>query len=206
MDQTLLLVYQIAVLIFSVVIHEVSHGLIASKLGDPTAKELGRLSLNPLKHLDPVGSFLVPLMTSLLGGFVFGWAKPVPYNPYNLKNQKYGPATVAVAGPAANFVIALFFGLTIRFLPDLSHFTLLSLSVIVFINILLGVFNLLPVPPLDGSKVAAAFLPYRYERWLLKLEQWGLFLVIIFVFFLFPLIFPIIPYLFKLITGLPFVF
>ncbi len=203
MDQTLLLIFQLAILIMSVVVHEVSHGLMANRLGDPTAKQMGRLTFNPLSHLDFMGSFLVPLITSLGGGFIFGWAKPVPYNPYNLKNQKWGPALVAGVGPFSNFVVALVFGLTLRFgqtyLPDPA---LLAMSLIIYINILLGIFNLVPIPPLDGSKILAAFLPYRYERYLLALERWGMILVLAFVFFIFPLISPIVPILFRVITGL----
>ena len=205
MDQSLLLVFNLAVLIVSVVAHEVSHGLAANKLGDPTARDLGRLSFNPLKHLDFTGSFLVPLISYFAGGFIFGWAKPVPYNPYNLKNQKWGPAAVAAAGPISNFIIALIFGLALR-LASLPAAAGLGLSLIIYINILLGVFNLVPIPPLDGSKILAAVLPYRYERQLVALERWGMFLVIIFIFFLFPLIVPIIPVIFRLITGSPLSF
>ena len=206
MDQSLLLVFNLAVLIVSVVAHEVSHGLAANKLGDPTARDLGRLSFNPLKHLDFTGSFLVPLISYLAGGFIFGWAKPVPYNPYNLKNQKWGPAAVAAAGPLSNFIIALVFGLGLRFISVVPPAAALAVGVIIYINILLGVFNLIPIPPLDGSKILAAVLPYRYERQLAMLERYGMFLVILFIFFLFPLIAPIIPLLFKLITGVPFLF
>lgn len=206
MDQSIILIFNLAVLIMSVVVHEVSHGLVANKLGDPTARDLGRLSFNPIKHLDFMGSFLVPLLSYSLGGFIFGWAKPVPYNPYNLKNQKWGPALVAAAGPVSNFIIAVFFGLILRFVSGMPLATVLALSLIVYINILLGVFNLIPIPPLDGSKILAGFLPYRYERQFLVLERHGLFLVVIFIFFLFPLIIPIFPFFFKLITGFPFIF
>src|SRR3989344_2944164 len=107
METAITIVFQLIILIFSVVIHEVSHGFAANALGDPTAKYAGRLTLNPLKHLDPVGSFIIPLASFLLGGFIVGWAKPVPYNPYNLKvkNQDFGSAVVGVAGPAANIAI-----------------------------------------------------------------------------------------------------
>src|SRR3989344_2707260 len=181
----------------SVVVHEVSHGLKANKLGDPTAKSLGRLSFNPLKHLDFMGSFLVPLLSYIGGGFVFGWAKPVPYNPYNIKNQKWGPAMVAGIGPVSNFAIALVFGMALRFIPAIPAETALAISLIVYINILLGLFNLVPIPPLDGSKILAAVLPYKYERQLNSLERYGFFLVLLFVFFIFPLITPIIPVIFR---------
>ncbi len=200
------MIFSLAVLILSVVVHEVSHGLMANKLGDSTAKEMGRLSLNPIKHLDFMGSFLVPLVSYSLGGFIFGWAKPVPFNPYNLKNQKWGPGLVALAGPASNLAVALVFGLGLRFIPGLTPATVLASSAVVYINILLAIFNLVPLPPLDGSKILAGFLPYRYERQFLMLERYGFLLVLIFIFFLFPLISPIFPALFRLITGFPMVF
>jgi Zn-dependent protease len=107
-------IFSIAVLIMSVVVHEVSHGYAAERLGDPTARLQGRLTLNPLSHLDPVGSFLVPFLTYATTGVAFGWAKPVPYNPYNLRNQKWGEAIVAAAGPISNLIIAFLFGMLIR--------------------------------------------------------------------------------------------
>lgn len=206
MDQTVLLVFNLAVLIMSVVVHEVSHGLMANKLGDPTARDLGRLSFNPLKHLDFMGSFLVPLISYIGGGFIFGWAKPVPYNPYNLKNQKWGPALVAVVGPISNFALALVFGLALRFIPAMPASAVLAVSLIIYINILLGVFNLVPIPPLDGSRLLSAILPYRYERQFAVLERYGMFLVLIFIFFLFPLMIPIVPFIFRLMTGFPLFF
>src|SRR3989344_5802398 len=146
-------VFSIAILIMSVVIHEVSHGYAAYFQGDKTAEYQGRLTLNPLMHLDIWGSLLVPIISYSLGGFIIGWAKPVPYNPYNLRNQRWGEAIVAVAGPASNIVMATIFGLLIRFtgvaLPE-SFIQIAATAV--FINILLAIFNLVPVPPLDGSK------------------------------------------------------
>src|SRR3989338_6814886 len=114
MDPAIFIIF-IIILILSVIIHEVSHGYVANMLGDPTAKLAGRLTLNPISHLDPVGSFLVPVLMYVSTGFMFGWAKPVPYNPYNLRNQRWGTALVGVAGVAANFLLAIVFGLTIRF-------------------------------------------------------------------------------------------
>src|SRR3989338_8695812 len=165
-------VFYILILLFSVVIHEVSHGLAALALGDSTAKYLGRLTLNPIKHLDFFGSLVVPVITSL-AGIPFGWAKPVPYNPYNLRDQKYGPAIVGAVGPLSNIAIAVVFGLMLRFLPffvatagsDTAVSVLQGFGeiflVIVRVNLLLAVFNLVPIPPLDGSKLLFAVLPYR---------------------------------------------
>ena len=203
MDQIVALVFNLTILIVSVIVHEVAHGLAANSLGDTTAKDMGRLSLNPVKHLDFMGSFLMPLISYSLGGFVFGWAKPVPYNPYNLKNQITGPAVVAVAGPASNFMIAIILGLVLRFWTGLPFNAVAAVSTIVYLNLVLGVFNLVPVPPLDGSRILAAILPYRYEIWLHKMERMGFALVLVFILFVFPLVAPILPRLFNLITGFP---
>src|SRR4030042_5789406 len=190
----------ILILLFSVVIHEVSHGFAANQLGDPTAKYAGRLTLNPIKHLDLFGSIIFPLILIIMskltgGGFIFGWAKPVPYNPLNLKNKKWGPAIVAAAGPGSNLIIALVFGLSIRFLPTASSIYFANLayifSIIVWINALLAIFNLIPIPPLDGSKILFAALPYKYQQLSLRVERYGLILVLFFVFFLFRFIVPI---------------
>jgi len=203
-------IFLIIILLFSIVIHEVSHGAMANYLGDPTAKNAGRLTLNPLKHLDPIGSVIVPifliLMTKLTGGgIIFGWAKPVPINPYNFRDQKYGSAKVALAGPASNLAIALVFGLALRFLPVLAGFQGLYLmfSFIVYINILLAVFNLLPVPPLDGSHILFTFLPQKMENVRIFLSQFGLFVLLFIIFFLFPWIILIINWIFALIVGAP---
>ncbi len=154
------------VLILSIVLHEIAHGYAAFKLGDPTAKLQGRLSLNPIVHIDPLMSIIVPGMLFLSGSsFLFGAAKPVPYNPYNLTDQKYGEAKVAAAGPAANILIALIFAIILRFADVLAlpaAFIELSFGIIT-LNIFLAVFNLLPIPPLDGSKILPVFLPYNLQ-------------------------------------------
>lgn len=204
MTQSVDLIFSIAVLIMSVVVHEVSHGYIAYALGDPTAKYAGRLTLNPLKHLDPFGSVILPaLMVILNTGFVFGWAKPVPYNPYNLKNQRWGPALVAGAGPVSNILIALVFGLILRF-GGQNFFPAGSaqiFTVVVFINLLLAIFNLVPIPPLDGSRVFFAFVSRKWPELEHFMEQWGLFLLLFFIFFFFRLLIPAVFFIFKLITG-----
>ena len=201
-------VFFIAILIMSVVIHEVSHGLMAEQLGDKTARMEGRLTLNPINHLDMVGSFIVPVLmyfsTAATGHpMTFGWAKPVPYNPYNLRNQKWGPGAVAFAGPAANLIIAAVFGTMIRFsgVLGLAPSFLDILSVIVYLNIVLAVFNMIPIPPLDGSKVLAAFLPYKYTHIMDSLERYSFPLLIVLVFFGWGLVQPVIDHLYALLVG-----
>ena len=199
-------IFIIIILIMSVVIHEVSHGYAALALGDSTAKYQGRLTLNPFSHLDFIGSFLVPLIGYFAGGFIIGWAKPVPFNPYNLRNQKWGEALVAVAGPLSNIILAVIFGLFIRFAYDQAFMTpaFLSLaSFVVFINITLAIFNLVPIPPLDGSKILFALLPYKWQGVRESFEKHGLILVFIFVFFLWQVISPIINFLFSFLVGQP---
>ncbi len=198
-------VISIIILIFSVIIHEVSHGFMADYLGDPTPRLQGRLTLNPLKHIDPIGSILVPLVTFFTAGFAFGWAKPVVYNPYNLKDKRRGEFLIAVAGPASNLFIALIFGLLIRFGASLSFITaplLEVVSYVVIINIVLAVFNLIPLPPLDGSKLFLAFLPNQYGRFRLLLERIGPIFIIIVALFLWQVVSPAIPLIFRAITGI----
>lgn len=200
-------IFTIAALVMSVVVHEVSHGYVADILGDPTARFSGRLTLNPLKHLDPIGSFLIPVLSYFSAGFLFGWAKPVPYNPYNLKNQRWGELMVAAAGPLSNFLIAIVFGLIIRFSSELgiNSVAFLSLSAsIVFLNIILGVFNLVPVPPLDGSKVLFSLLPMRLSYIQENLERYWPIALVVFVLFLWQFIAPVARFLFSFIVGAPF--
>jgi len=201
------IVFYIAILVFSVIAHEIAHGYVADYLGDPTARLQGRLTLNPVPHIDLFGSIIIPaLLIISKAGFVIGWAKPVPYNPYNLKDQQWGTLLVSIAGVAVNFIIALFFGLLIRFAPELgltSAAFLKIASMVVFLNVVLGVFNLIPVPPLDGSKVLFSLLPrslYYIEEFL---ERYSLFLIILVIIFLWRLVVPIVYFLFSLLTGLP---
>jgi len=199
-----MIIVSIIILIFSVILHEVSHGYMADWLGDPTARLQGRLTLNPIVHIDPIGSIVVPLITSL-SGFTFGWAKPVPYNPYNLKNRRQGEFLIALAGPASNLLIALTFGLIIRFFIGgliMSDAALQIMAYIVIINIVLAIFNLIPLPPLDGSKLLLAFLPNQYGRFRLTLERYGFIFVLLVVIFLWQLISPVVPFIFTAITGL----
>lgn len=201
---SIITIFTLVVFIYSVVIHEVSHGLAAQALGDNTARDMGRLSLNPLKHIDLFGSVILPIFLLLIsgGGFAFGYAKPVPYNPNNLRDQKYGPIKVAMAGPASNILIALVFGLITRLFsnfigPDISNL----FASIVFINLILAIFNLFPIPPLDGHWVLVTLLPARYYAFRAFLYRYGIFLFIFFILFIYPLIFPVIPWLERLIIG-----
>lgn len=198
-------IFYILILIMSVVIHEISHGFMAEYFGDKTARLAGRLTLNPLKHLDPMGSIMIPAILVLTHSpFMIGWARPVPYNPDNLSNKKWGTIAVASAGVAANFFLAIFFGLILRFsvganLP-VGFFTIVSSIVIV--NIALGIFNLVPIPPLDGSKILFNLLPASLYSKIELIERYSLFLVLIFVIFFSGYLLPIMTFLFHLITGL----
>ena len=173
------------VVIPSAIIHEYAHGWMADQLGDPTARYAGRLTLDPRVHVDKWGTFLLPALLYFMtgGAFLFAYAKPVPYNPYNLKNQKWGPLLVALAGPASNLILALIFGLAVQLL-GYSSFTMM-LSVVVYANVLLAVFNLVPIPPLDGSKILYAILPDSMWKVRQILEQYGFFILLIFILFFF---------------------
>lgn len=209
--------FYIGILIYSVIIHEISHGVVALWLGDLTAKYAERLTLNPLKHIDPFGSVILPTVLAVTTGFAFGWAKPVPYNPYNLRNQKWGDVYVALAGPVSNFLLATvatliaallplssvakteivksFFGI-IRgggFMEGIEFFSATIagngasivfglMLIFIFWNVVLGCFNLVPIPPLDGSKLLYALFPIP-ERTRFFLDQYGIFLLFVIIFF-----------------------
>jgi len=197
-------IFLVIILIFSIVIHEVAHGAAAFAMGDPTAKYAGRLTLNPIKHLDPIGSVFVPLFLILMNSpFLIGWAKPVPINPFNFKDRKYGEAKSALAGPGANLAVALVFGLVLRLISPINNIPGLYLmfSYIVYINILLAVFNLLPIPPLDGSHILFTFLPDSMRKIKIFLSQFGIFILIFVILFFFPLIISLINVIFNLIVG-----
>jgi Zn-dependent protease len=218
-NEIVLVGFYLLTLVYSVIIHEVSHGVVALWLGDLTAKYADRLNLNPWKHIDPFGSIILPALMVISTGFAFGWAKPVPYNPYNLRDQKWGPVWVALAGPLSNLLLALVAALIAAALPlsslarldimsrfigviggrgdFMDRFGLLAdalsgsfpaiifglLLLVIFWNVVLACFNLLPIPPLDGSKLLYALFPIR-ERTMLLLEQYGLFFLIFAIFFL----------------------
>lgn len=180
-------IFILVVLLFSIIIHELSHGYIALTLGDPTAKYAGRLTLNPLKHLDPIGSVILPFILFVVGSpFLFGWAKPVPINPYNFKDQKWGSVKVSIAGPASNIVLALIFGLFLRFTPYELFVSfpgsLMIFQYVVLINLILAFFNLLPIPPLDGHWLLFHFLPAGFERMKIFLQQYGMFILVLLIF------------------------
>jgi Zn-dependent protease len=196
-------IFYIAILIMSVVIHEVSHGFMAERFGDKTARYAGRLTLNPLKHLDLFGSIIIPIFLYVTSGFVFGWAKPVPYNPNNLSNKRWGTLAVAAAGILANFFIALVFGLIIRFSRGMSFpdaFYAITQTIVV-VNLVLGIFNLVPIPPLDGSKILFSLLPNSLGYILDTLERFSFILVVIFIIYFSDILYPVLGTLFHLVTG-----
>jgi Zn-dependent protease len=200
------------VLILSIIAHEVAHGYAADSLGDPTARLAGRLTLNPLPHIDLVGSILLPGLLVFTGSpILFGWAKPVPYNPYNLRNKRWGEALVAVAGSATNLILAIIFACIIRFGGSLGlDATALSLAAtITFVNLFLGLFNLIPFPPLDGFTFIRALLPWHMSSGLQQFENRvrgaGIFSLVLFLlvfsFILAGPFFNFIVWIFGLLTG-----
>lgn len=200
MDFTFLIL--LALIIPSAIIHEYAHGWMADQLGDPTARYAGRLTLNPMAHIDPMGTFLLPIVLGFASGgsFMFAYAKPVPFNPYNLKYPRWGPAMVGAAGPASNLLLALVFGLIIRFVPLAPALQMVCLLTVA-VNIMLAVFNLVPIPPLDGSKVLYALLPHSANNIKRFLDRYGIILLIVFIFYGFRLISPIMFWLIDLFAG-----
>lgn len=194
------LIFSIIILIMSVVLHELSHGYAAVALGDPTPRLQGRLTLNPLKHLDPIGSIVVPIVTSLFG-FTFGWAKPIVWNPYNIKNRRRGELLIAAAGPACNLAIAVVFGLLVRFAHFSDSFVQIS-SYVVLINVVLALFNLVPLPPLDGSHILFSVLPARFANVRSIIEKYSIFFLLIALFVIWPLVNPLIYVIFHVLTGI----
>lgn len=197
----ILVLAYIAIVIVSVVIHEVAHGYAADALGDPTARIKGRLSLNPLVHLDWIGSIALPLLLIILfpGGPLFGWAKPVPFNPYNLRVKKWGGALVALAGPVSNIILAILVAVILFFLDPSVVLTHL-LEIVILTNITLAVFNLVPIPPLDGHHILFAMLPHSMSHIADFLRRYGFIFVIGFILWGWRLIHPIIWYLHGLLV------
>lgn len=194
------------ILIISIILHEISHGYMAEYLGDPTARLLGRLTMNPIPHIDPIGSIVLPILFVLSGSpVVFGWAKPVPYDPRNIRGtafkERYGGALIAAAGPAVNIFLAIVFGLLIRFVeldPVMTQFFL----IVVLINSSLAVFNLIPVPPLDGHHVLAALLPSAIRRKYEELYKYSFVLMFIVAFVLWQFVSPLVLIIVRAITGI----
>ncbi|MDD2758426.1 MAG: site-2 protease family protein [Patescibacteria group bacterium] len=195
------LVFYFLIIVPSAIIHEYAHGWMADRLGDPTARYAGRLTLDPRAHIDLWGTILMPVLLFFLsnGSFLFAYAKPVPYNPYNLKNHKWGPAMVALAGPLANLLLATVFAFLVRVFPASSLVEFFY--IITYANVLLLVFNLVPIPPLDGSKILYAVLPDSASGVRDFLERYSFVLLMVFVFFLFDFIAPVIGWVMKLLIG-----
>ncbi|MEW5805181.1 MAG: site-2 protease family protein [Patescibacteria group bacterium] len=205
----MLTLFYFIVFIFSAVIHEISHGYAAKALGDDTAERSGRLTLNPVSHLDLFGSVILPLMfyltSKLAGGFgiILGWAKPVPYNPFNLKNPKKGALLIALAGPMSNFSLALLLSSLFR-LGLIGFNSALGelLAIIILINLMLGIFNLVPIPPLDGSKVLFGLLPASWYKLEEFLNQYSLIIFLMFLFWGIGIVGFLVGWLFQLLTGI----
>lgn len=196
--------FQLIALIFSVMVHEIAHGYVAERLGDPTARLAGRLTLNPLKHIDIFGSILLPFILILTHSpIVLGWAKPVPYNPSNLtKDMKYGPLKVALAGPFTNIGFLVVLGILARFgMGFLSPNVIALLGVVAYLNIFLAIFNLVPIPPLDGSKILPHIFP-RISTWdVERFGNFGIFFVFVFLYFFSTFISSLASAIFVLVAG-----
>ena len=193
----------VLILFFSIILHEVSHGFVAFLNGDTTAKDAGRLTLNPLPHIDPLGTILLPAMLILMKvGVIFGWAKPVPFNPLNFRNRNFGTFTVAIAGPVTNIILAVLFAIAWRGMgADPATGRILYYATA--INLFLAILNMIPIPPLDGSRAVGAFLPPNLQRAYYSLERWGFFILIALFFtgILQRIILPIYQALFSFLMG-----
>ena len=190
----------IIILIFSVVMHELAHGYAADSLGDPTPRLAGRLTLNPLAHLDWFGSVILPAFLVISGSpFLVGWAKPVPFNPHYLRNKKWGGALVALAGPTSNIVLAIIFALILKFAP-LSLFMVGFVNSIIITNIALAVFNLVPIPPLDGHHILYAVLGNRASQVKAFLQRYAMVILIIFIIYGWKFISPLVMWLYHILV------
>lgn len=210
MQHLLVAVIAVVALLITLTTHEYCHALVAFMLGDESAKRAGRLTLNPLVHIDPIGTIVVPLIGMLSGLPLIGWAKPVPYNPYNLRNFKWGPTIVALAGPISNFVFAIVYLVMLKLAVDsiglpLTNLAVIFLTLLVVINVVLGIFNFIPVPPLDGSKLLNALFDapkYRNMRYFLETRGPMILFLIVMIDFMSP--YPFLSMIFN--SALRFVF
>jgi Zn-dependent protease len=199
-----IVVYALPIL-FAITVHEAAHGYVAKYFGDLTAEKMGRISLNPLKHIDPFGTILLPAITVILGGVLFGWAKPVPVNFANLRNPKKDMLWVAAAGPASNLVMAIFWAILLNYsksAPESAAYFLAEMSLAgISINLVLMVLNLLPMPPLDGGRIAVSLLPHHLAQPFAQLERYGFFILIVLLFtgVLGKIIFPFINFFEQII-------
>ncbi len=188
-------VFSIIILILSIMFHELAHGTVADRLGDPTPRLMGRLTLNPFAHLEWFGSFVVPLLCIVSGtGFIIGWAKPVPFNLAQIKNKRWGPAMIAVAGPIINIMIALLCALVFRivYVAGANESFVTLLAQVVIINISLAVFNLIPIPPLDGHHILGSIIP-SFKHWSDRvMHRYGIVLLIVVLFFAGSIITPLV--------------
>lgn len=200
-------IFYFLILMVSIIVHEVAHGLMAEHEGDSTARMLGRITLNPLKHIDWFGSVILPLVLIVSSaGFVLGWAKPVPYNPDNLKHGNKSIAKVAIAGIVVNLLVAVIFGLLIRasLATGLVSRAFIDIaSIIVLVNIVLALFNAVPIAPLDGFRFLSAVLPARAQPTLRFIEQYSLPLLLVFIVFLWRVVAPLAYNGYTLLTGIP---
>ncbi len=203
METSIAIIVQIFIILYSIILHEVAHGAMAERLGDDTAKHAGRLTLNPIPHIDPIGTILLPLASFFSTGAVIGWARPVPYNPLRLRGR-YGELKVALAGPATNVFIAFIFSALIRFnSAGVFHLSDFLLSIFIYgvsLNIWLALFNLIPIPPLDGSKILFLWFAKNYELRAL-FERYGLLLLIVFLFFGLAILHPIAGFIIRAFIG-----
>ena len=191
----------VLILIISIILHELAHGYAADRMGDPTPRLAGRLTLNPMVHIDWFGSVLLPALLIFSGApFVLGWAKPVPFNPHYLDNKKWGGALVALAGPLTNIALALVFAAALQWIPLSPFMSTVAIGVVVT-NIALAIFNLIPIPPLDGHHILFAVLPEKYDRLKQTLRNHSFLILIVFVLFIWQIISPLIMYLSRLHLG-----
>jgi Zn-dependent protease len=191
----------VLILIISIILHELAHGYAADRMGDPTPRLAGRLTLNPMVHIDWFGSVLLPALLIFSGApFVLGWAKPVPFNPHYLDNKKWGGALVALAGPLTNIALALVFAAALQWIPLSPFMSTVAVGVVVT-NIALAIFNLIPIPPLDGHHILFAVLPEKYDRLKQTLRNHSFLILIVFVLFVWQIISPLIIYLSRFLLG-----